>query len=71
MSQAAPLTVDLRKRVQALLKRSGERSAVAKLGISRQTFARVLAGMDVNAGTHALIRQRLDAIDKGDKGTET
>ena len=60
MSQAAPLPDVFRRQVRALVASGGERSAVVRLGISRQTLARAIAGLPLTAGTHALIRQNID-----------
>jgi hypothetical protein len=62
----APIPAALRDRIRALITSDGERLARARLGIPRHTLARALAGLTVRAGTHALIRQRLDAIEATD-----
>ena len=38
----------------------------ARLGISRHTLARVVGGLTCYADTHALVRQRIDALDLED-----
>ena len=58
---------DLRGRVAALLRRDGERVTMTRLGFSRVVFARVLAGLTVRAGTVALLRERLAAVDDKDR----
>lgn len=63
MSHGAPLPDPIRRRLAALVASDGERLTVARLGISRQSLARALAGLALYPGTHALIRQRLDALD--------
>ncbi len=60
---ATPIPDPLRRRVAALVASVGERRTSARLGISRHTLARVVGGLSVYAGTHAIIRQRLDALD--------
>ncbi len=64
MAQAAPVPVPVRERVAAIVKEVGEKQAIARLKVGRQTLARVLAGLPVYAGTHALLRQQLDFLDK-------
>jgi hypothetical protein len=60
MSGAASAPNTLRDRIRELIAREGERGATAHLRISRQTLARALAGLPIQTGTEALIRQRLD-----------
>lgn len=45
--------------VQALVKEAGEGAAIAKLGISRQAFARLAAGLPVRRGTLVIALQAL------------
>lgn len=52
----------LRQRCAALLNGRSEREVVAALRINRQTFARILAGLPVRAGSLAMVRQELDRI---------
>jgi len=67
MASAAPLPNPLRQRIAALIARDGERTTRARLGgIARQTIARAIAGLPIAAGTHALLRQRLDAAEAED-----
>ncbi len=63
MSHGASLSDPIRRRLAGLVARHGERQTVARLGVSRQSLARALAGLALYPGTHALIRQRLDALD--------
>jgi hypothetical protein len=53
---------NLRKRCTALLNGRSEREVVAALRTNRQTFARILAGLPVRAGSLALVRQELDRM---------
>lgn len=66
MPQPVPLPDPLRRRVAALVQSDGERLAIARLGIGRQTLARALAGLRLATGTLALVRQRLDAVEAED-----
>lgn len=61
MSHGAPLPDPLRRRIAALIERDGERLTVRRLGVSRLSLARAVAGLPLYPGTHALLRQRLDA----------
>ena len=54
---------DLRRRCTALLNDRSERAVVAALRTNRQTFARILAGLPVRAGSLALVRQELARIE--------
>jgi hypothetical protein len=55
--EAAPQ--DVRDAITALLAAHGEAATVDRLGVDRQTFARVLAGLPVRRGTLALVRESL------------
>ncbi len=63
MPLALPLPVPLRHRVATIVARDGERAALARLKIGRQTIARAIAGLPISTGTHALLRQQLDFLD--------
>lgn len=63
---AAPIPEPLRRRVAALVEADGERRTAARLGISRHTLARILGSLRLYAGTHALVRQRLDTVEAED-----
>jgi len=58
-----PLPLPLRDRLRALVAREGKRLTLARLGVSRQSLARALAGLPLYPGTRALIRQALDAAE--------
>ena len=57
----APLEAEDRDRLRELAARVGETRAAERLRVSRQTFARALAGLGVHRGTAALIVQGLRA----------
>jgi len=57
---ALPVSKPDRDQITALIRDNGEPATIARLGISRQTLYRVVAGLPVYPGTHALIRERLD-----------
>lgn len=63
MARGAPLPEYLRSRLAAIVSRDGEHRAVALLGVPRSTLARALAGLPLLAGSHALIRARLDFVE--------
>lgn len=54
-----PLSDDERQAVAGLVKEYGEAGAVLRLGISRQTLARVLGGLGLRRGTEAQVRAAL------------
>jgi hypothetical protein len=59
----APAPDPIRRRVRELHRTVGERHTLARLGISRPTLYRLLASLPITAGSMALVRQRLDALD--------
>lgn len=52
-------------KIAKIVAESGERRAAEALHISRQTLARILAGLEVRRGTAALVRERLRELDGG------
>lgn len=64
-SQVAP--PEMRARVQALVKRDGDKIAAMELNVSRHTVAKVLAGLDLSPGTLALLREGLAGIEGGER----
>ena len=52
---------DVRQALGALVSVIGERAALERLNISRQTLARVTGGLPVRVGTLAQVRQQLQA----------
>jgi hypothetical protein len=57
-----PLPFEIRSRIRALIDERGERQVIDLLGLSRQTLARCVGGLGVYRGTHALVRERLEAL---------
>ena len=58
------LSDDNRAHLRALVTSKGETQALAALRpVSRHALARALAGLSIRAGTAALIRERLAALD--------
>ena len=57
----APLPDDLRTALLAMVKQHGEPEVCTRVGVSRATFARALAGLGVNAGTVSLVRNAVEA----------
>lgn len=55
-------------RIRLLLRSQGESTTAARLGIARQTLGRLLAGLPVQRGTLALVRERLTANDSAEAG---
>ena len=53
---------ELKDAVRALIDKLGESEARKKLGLSRESIMRILAGYSVHQGTLALIRERLQAV---------
>lgn len=58
----APASVETRNAISDLLERMGSQPAADCLGVSRETLFRLIAGVPVRAGTHALLRERLAAL---------
>jgi len=52
-------SVDTIRKLRALVEKLGEVATAKKLQITRQTLARVLAGLPVQSGTRALLREKL------------
>lgn len=60
MSQVASLSdEDLVARLRGEVEREGLVRTAKRIGMARETVARILAGVDVRAGTRALLRQQL------------
>jgi hypothetical protein len=57
-----PLSSAEREELGRAVSLLGERTAVERLGLGRQTLARALAGLGLYPGTHALIRERLASL---------
>lgn len=55
----APLPAEDVRRLKALLTELGEAGTAERLGITRHTLARAIARLPVQAGTQALIREKL------------
>ncbi len=64
-AKGEPLPPELRSRLQNLVARVGERSAIEQLDLSRQTWARALAGLGLREGTRLLIELRLEDVAGG------
>lgn len=58
--RSTPLPEPIRSRLRSVVDLHGEIGAAERLGIHRQTVLRAIAGRPILAGTHALIRARLD-----------
>ena len=53
------LPPDQRKRLQAMIDRDGLEATRARLGISRHAMERAAGGLNIQAGTAALLGQQL------------
>ena len=53
------LPADTIAAVRALVDQGSEARAATELGVSRQTLARIIAGLPVQPGTAALVRERM------------
>lgn len=62
MQQANTIPKNDRTRIRALISARGESAVARDLGLSRQSLARAIAGLEVRRGTAALIRERLREI---------
>lgn len=63
MSHVPPaLDPATRRRLVALVRRAGERRAIALLDTSRQTLTRALSGLGIRPATAIVLRMRLDAL---------
>lgn len=62
------IVVSDRERVRELIAALGERDAYRSLLVSRETLARVVAGLAVRRGTAALIRERLRELGAAEPG---
>lgn len=60
MSQIAPK--DVQSRVAAYINEHGIIDAAKFFGLSRETIAKVAAGVNVNAGTVALVKEKLRGV---------
>ena len=58
-----PAPPDVIASIRALLDAKGEVEATKQLGVSRQSFARLLAGLSVHKGTVAAAKQGLRTYD--------
>ena len=50
---------DIIRKLRAMVDELGEVETAEKLKISRQTIARALAGLNIQQGTQALLREKL------------
>lgn len=57
---------DLRKRVRALVDARGVDRAARALGLTKEPVLRFCAGLEVRAGTIALVERNIDAAEKGE-----
>ena len=53
----------LRRKILRLLETEGTPGTVRKLGVSREALVRLAAGLEVRAGTVALVEKALEAVD--------
>ena len=60
-----PMDFATRRRVEALMRRVGERRACEVLDIARPLLARAIAGLPIRRSNADVIRIRLDALDEG------
>lgn len=60
MTKGSPLPAVDRKRLSALVERDGEAAVLKRLGCSRQTLYRAMAGLSIYAGTAALVREQIE-----------
>ncbi len=62
-AKRSPTTLPEEQRLRVLsLVRVSERHAVAALGVSRATVCRLVAGLPVQAGTLALVREAMQRL---------
>lgn len=54
---------ELPRRLRRMINLDGLTQVSRELGISRESLARYLAGLDVQAGTRALIESRISGLD--------
>jgi len=59
-SLSAPVAVGARKRVMDMVREMGETAVARLLGTSPETLARILAGLNVQSGTRALVERVLE-----------
>lgn len=59
LPRAAPLPLELREKLAALVDRVGEKEAMRLVNLSRGAFSRALAGLRVYPGTLAIVRASL------------
>jgi len=67
MAHGTPLSESTHRRLADLVARNGESLTIVRLGISRATLARALAGLGLREVSRVAIEARLDALD-GTKG---
>lgn len=60
-AQGEPAPQVMREALAAMLQEHGETATIQRLGIGRQTLARILGGMTVRRGTLALVCAALSA----------
>ena len=54
-------TTGLKNEIREIIEDLGERAAAREMGLSVQTISRALAGQSIQAGTIALLEQRIAA----------
>ena len=57
--KGTPASISTQKTVRMLVNDLGEIATTAQLGIGRQTIGRILAGLTISKGSHALVQARL------------
>ena len=61
-TRGMPLSDELKAELRQLVHAVGEREARSRVGVSRSTLARALAGLGLYPGTAALLHLRLEAL---------
>ncbi len=66
-----PLPADLHAQLVSLVNRIGESAAREQVGLSQNTFARALAGLNLQNGTISLVRVGLERVQIPDSGSKS